>query len=94
MIIIFFRSKSVSSISSQSAKEEMPQKLSKRSKSQDKKSKKVATSSRKGEGAPEPPVKTGRKTNNSLASATGQILIPDNDEPISSTRKKLKTSQM
>lgn len=70
----------------------MPQKVSKKSK--DKKSKN-STSTSKSETLPEPLVKTGRKTNNSLASATGQILIPDNDEqPVNSTRKKLKTSQI
>ncbi|KAJ2954377.1 hypothetical protein O0L34_g2641 [Tuta absoluta] len=71
----------------------MPQKISKRSKSQDKRSKN-SSATQKGEPPPEPPIKTGRKTNNSLASATGQILIPDNDEPVNSTRKKLKTSQI
>ncbi|KAJ0183849.1 hypothetical protein K1T71_000272 [Dendrolimus kikuchii] len=88
------RSKSTSSDSSESTsipKEEMPQKVSKRPK--DKKAKtSLATS--KGEPPLEPLIKAGRKTNNSLASATGQILIPDNDEPVSSTRKKLKTSQI
>lgn len=37
---------------------------------------------------------TGRRTNNSLASATGQIHIPDIQERVESTRKKVKTSQM
>ncbi|CAB3225655.1 unnamed protein product [Arctia plantaginis] len=73
--------------------EEMPQKVSKQSKSQEKRSKN-SSSTQKGEPPPEPLIKTGRKTNNSLASATGQIVIPDNDEPVSSTRKKLKTSQI
>ncbi|XP_013189404.2 uncharacterized protein LOC106134010 isoform X1 [Amyelois transitella] len=89
------RSKSESSDSSQnteSEKEEMPQKVSKRSKSQDKRSKN-SSATQKGEPPPEPLIKTGRKTNNSLASATGQILISDN-EPVNSTRKKLKTSQI
>ncbi|XP_053624492.1 uncharacterized protein LOC128683191 isoform X2 [Plodia interpunctella] len=87
------RSKSESSDSSEnteSEKEEMPQKVSKRSKSQDKRSKN-SSATQKGEPPPEPLIKTGRKTNNSLASATGQILIPEN-EPVNSTRKKLKTS--
>lgn len=90
------RSKSVSSDTSANTEnntEDMPQKVSKRAKSQEKKSKN-SSSSQKGEPPPEPPVKPGRKTNNSLASATGQILIPDNDEPQNSTRKKLKTSQI
>ncbi|KAI5641331.1 bromodomain-containing protein [Phthorimaea operculella] len=90
------RSKSASSETTESSecgKVEMPQKLSKRSKSQDKRSKN-SSATQKGEPPPEPPIKTGRKTNNSLASATGQILIPDNDEPVNSTRKKLKTSQI
>ncbi|KOB69661.1 Uncharacterized protein OBRU01_16750, partial [Operophtera brumata] len=72
----------------------MPQKVAKRrAKSQDKRSKN-SSATQKGEPPPDTPVKTGRKTNNSLASATGQIVIPDNDEPASSTRKKLKTSQI
>ncbi|KAJ8737517.1 hypothetical protein PYW08_000112 [Mythimna loreyi] len=91
------RSKSASSDSesesSSSAKEEMPQKVAKSSKSHDKRSKN-SSATHKGEPPPEPLIKTGRKTNNSLASATGQIVIPDNDEPVSSTRKKLKTSQI
>ncbi|XP_075990448.1 CECR2 histone acetyl-lysine reader dikar isoform X2 [Anticarsia gemmatalis] len=73
--------------------EEMPQKMTKPSKSHEKRSKN-SSGSQKGEPPPEPLIKTGRKTNNSLASATGQIVIPDNDEPVSSTRKKLKTSQI
>lgn len=76
-----------------SSEKEMPQKTSKRPKGPDKKSK-HSGSTNKGEPPPEPPVKTGRKTNNSLACATGQILIPDSEEPVNSTRKKLKTSQM
>uniref|UniRef100_A0A1E1VZP5 Bromo domain-containing protein n=1 Tax=Pectinophora gossypiella TaxID=13191 RepID=A0A1E1VZP5_PECGO len=91
------RSKSASSVTSDSSdsdKSEMPLKMTKRSKSHDKRSKN-SSATHKGEPPPEPPVKTGRKTNNSLASATGQILIPDNDEPpVNSTRKKLKTSQI
>ncbi|CAH0402010.1 unnamed protein product [Chilo suppressalis] len=90
------RSKSVTSDSSEnsaSEREEMPQKAAKQSKRQDKRSKN-SSATQKGEPPPEPPVKTGRKTNNSLASATGQIVIPDNDEPVNSTRKKLKTSQI
>ncbi|KAM3968667.1 uncharacterized protein ACR2FA_012645 [Aphomia sociella] len=90
------RSKSVSSESSEntaSDKEVMPQKVTKQSKNHDKRSKN-SSATQKGEPPPEPPIKTGRKTNNSLASATGQILIPDNDEPVNSTRKKLKTSQI
>ncbi|CAH0578178.1 unnamed protein product [Chrysodeixis includens] len=90
------RSKSVSSDSSASSssdKEEMPQKVAKPSKSHDKRSKN-SSSTHKGEPPPEPLIKTGRKTNNSLASATGEILIPERDEPVSSTRKKLKTSQI
>ncbi|XP_047040456.1 uncharacterized protein LOC124644867 isoform X1 [Helicoverpa zea] len=90
------RSKSVSSDSSDSSsstKEEMPQKVTKSSKSHDKRSNN-SSATHKGEPPPEPLIKTGRKTNNSLASATGQIVIPDNDEPVSSTRKKLKTSQI
>ncbi|KAG6452471.1 hypothetical protein O3G_MSEX007658 [Manduca sexta] len=90
------RSKSVSSDSSDSseaAKDEMPQKALKLSKVQERKSKIPSTTHRR-ETPPDPPVKTGRKTNNSLASATGQIVIPDNDEPVNSTRKKLKTSQI
>lgn len=71
----------------------MPQKVAKTSKSHDKRSKN-SSSTHKGEPPPEPLIKTGRKTNNSLASATGQILIPEHDEPVNSTRKKLKTSQM
>lgn len=71
----------------------MPQKALKQSKVQEKKSK-ISSSTHRRETPPDPPVKTGRKTNNSLASATGQIVIPDNDEPVNSTRKKLKTSQM
>ncbi|XP_028174185.1 bromodomain-containing protein DDB_G0270170-like [Ostrinia furnacalis] len=82
-----------SSDSSESEREEMPQKVTKQAKGQDKRSKN-SSATQKGEPPPEPPVKTGRKTNNSLASATGQIVIPDNDEPVSSTRKKLKTSQI
>ncbi|XP_059055199.1 uncharacterized protein LOC131849204 isoform X2 [Achroia grisella] len=91
------RSKSVSSESSENTasenQETMPQKVARKSKNQDKRSKN-SSATPKGEPPPEPPVKTGRKTNNSLASATGQILIPDNDEPVNSTRKKLKTSQI
>ncbi|KAL0852066.1 hypothetical protein ABMA28_000317 [Loxostege sticticalis] len=90
------RSKSASSDSSEnseSEREDMPQKATKPSKGQDKRSKN-SSATQKGEPPPEPPVKTGRKTNNSLASATGQIVIPDNDEPVNSTRKKLKTSQI
>ncbi|CAH1647617.1 unnamed protein product [Spodoptera littoralis] len=90
------RSKSESSDTSDSSaseKEEMPQKVAKSSKSHDKRSKN-SSATHKGEPPPEPLIKTGRKTNNSLASATGQIVIPDNDEPVSSTRKKLKTSQI
>lgn len=71
----------------------MPQKVSKPIKSHEKRSKNSAATN-KGEPPPEPPIKTGRKTNNSLASATGQIVIPDSNEPVNSTRKKLKTSQM
>lgn len=71
----------------------MPQKVSKRKKSQEKRSKN-SSSTHKGEPPPDPPAKPGRKTNNSLASATGQILIDDNEVPVNSTRKKLKTSQM
>ncbi|VVC96963.1 unnamed protein product [Leptidea sinapis] len=81
-----------SSNSSDSTEPEMPQ-LAQPSKNQGKKSKN-SSAVHKGEPPPETPVRTGRKTNNSLASATGQILIPDNDEPVSSTRKKLKTSQI
>lgn len=55
---------------------------------------KVSSANDKSVPLPDPPLRTGRKTNNSLASATGQILIPDNDVPVSSTRLKLKTSQM
>ncbi|XP_063392585.1 uncharacterized protein LOC134678073 isoform X1 [Cydia fagiglandana] len=87
------KSDSSDSDSSESEKDKMPQKVSKRSKSHDKRSKN-SSATHKGEPPPEPPVKTGRKTNNSLACATGQILIPENDEPVNSTRKKLKTSQI
>ncbi|XP_031767410.2 uncharacterized protein LOC113521701 isoform X2 [Galleria mellonella] len=91
------RSKSVSSETSENTASEshdiMPQKVTKQSKNQDKRSKN-SSATQKGEPPPEPPIKAGRKTNNSLASATGQILIPDNDEPVNSTRKKLKTSQI
>ncbi|XP_038216815.1 uncharacterized protein LOC119835850 [Zerene cesonia] len=91
------RSKSVSSSSSSdssdsSEPEAMPQKTTK-SKNKGKKSKN-SSATHKGEPPPGPPIRTGRKTNNSLASATGQIVIPDTDEPVSSTRKKLKTSQI
>lgn len=73
--------------------EEMPQKVSRLLiKAKEKKLKKP--SSNKADPPPEPVVKTGRKTNNSLSAETGQIVIPDNDEPVNSTRKKLKTSQM
>ncbi|XP_077302377.1 uncharacterized protein LOC143922871 isoform X2 [Arctopsyche grandis] len=37
---------------------------------------------------------SGRQTNNSLACATGQILIPDQKEQPHSTRKKVKSSQI
>ncbi|XP_068617472.1 uncharacterized protein dikar [Battus philenor] len=91
------RSKSVSSDSSdessESSEEEMPQKVCKKPKLSAKRSKN-SSSTHKGEPPPDPPVRTGRKTNNSLACATGQIVIPDNDEPVNSTRKKLKTSQI
>ncbi|XP_045784196.1 uncharacterized protein LOC123880244 [Maniola jurtina] len=89
------RSKSSSSDSSDSSvsrQDEMPQKTSRQSKAKDKRLKNSST--HKGEPPPGPVVKTGRKTNNSLAAATGQIVIPDNDEPVNSTRKKLKTSQI
>lgn len=91
-----FRSKSETSDSSDSSssdQEEMPQKVTRPSRSREKKSKNSSATD-KGEPPPEPIVKTGRKTNNSLAAATGQIVIPDNDEPVNSTRRKLKTSQM
>ncbi|CAK1588824.1 unnamed protein product [Parnassius mnemosyne] len=92
------RCKSASSDSSEessaSEKEEMPQKVSKQTKRPEKRSKNSSATHKGEPPPPEPPVKTGRKTNNSLASATGQILIPDNDEPVNSTRKKLKTSQI
>ncbi|XP_046977534.1 uncharacterized protein LOC124543377 [Vanessa cardui] len=90
------RSKSESSDSSDSSssdQEEMPQKVTRPSRSRDKKSKN-SPATNKGEPPPEPVVKTGRKTNNSLAAATGQIVIPENDEPVNSTRRKLKTSQI
>ncbi|CAH0716146.1 unnamed protein product, partial [Brenthis ino] len=90
------RSKSTSSDSSSNSssdQEEMPQKVTRRSRTKEKKSKN-SSSTHKGEPPPEPVVRTGRKTNNSLAAATGQIVIPDNDEPVNSTRKKLKTSQI
>ncbi|XP_045458493.1 uncharacterized protein LOC123668847 [Melitaea cinxia] len=82
-----------SSDSSSSDQEEMPQKVTRPSRSREKKSKNSSATD-KGEPPPEPIVKTGRKTNNSLAAATGQIVIPDNDEPVNSTRRKLKTSQI
>ncbi|XP_073953833.1 uncharacterized protein [Choristoneura fumiferana] len=87
------KSDSSDSDSSESEREKMPQKVAKPMKSHEKRSKNSAAT-HKGEPPPEPPIKTGRKTNNSLASATGQIVIPDNNEPVNSTRKKLKTSQI
>ncbi|CAK1555028.1 unnamed protein product [Leptosia nina] len=91
------RSKSSSSDASDSSdsseEQDMPQKAMKKSNGGGKRSKN-SSATHKGEPPPEPPIKTGRKTNNSLASATGQILIPDNVEPVNSTRKKLKTSQI
>ncbi|XP_013179195.1 PREDICTED: uncharacterized protein LOC106126234 isoform X2 [Papilio xuthus] len=91
------RTKSTSSDSSDessdSEEKEMPQKVSKSKKTE--KQTKQSTPKRKGSSPPPvPPVKTGRKTNNSLASATGQIVIPDTVEPVNSTRRKLKTSQI
>ncbi|CAG9558406.1 unnamed protein product [Danaus chrysippus] len=87
------RSKSSSSESTDSSteREVMPQKNSKQPKA---KKSKNSSATQKGEPPPEPVVRTGRKTNNSLSAATGQIVIPDNDEPVNSTRKKLKTSQI
>ncbi|XP_023951582.1 uncharacterized protein LOC112055624 isoform X2 [Bicyclus anynana] len=88
------RSKSSSSDSSDSSetRQEVPQKI-KRTKAKARRLRN-SSSSHKNEPPPEPIVKSGRKTNNSLSAATGQIVIPDNDEPVNSTRKKLKTSQI
>ncbi|XP_022118266.2 uncharacterized protein LOC110995408 isoform X1 [Pieris rapae] len=92
----FLRSKSrisTSDSSGNSEGEEMPRAVKPKKGTKKSKIKEDAENS-----APqEPPIRTGRKTNNSLASATfqnDQIVIPDNDEPINSTRKKLKTSQI
>ncbi|XP_041986668.1 myb-like protein X [Aricia agestis] len=87
------KSSSSDSESSNSEQDEMPQKAAKPTKSTEKRSKN-SSSTHKGEPPPEPVVRTGRKTNNSLAAATGQIVIPDTVEPTNSTRKKLKTSQI